>query len=47
MNIDIIPEKINAIYAMGTHFTLMVNEKMYEAKSVIIEIICIGGNKKA
>ncbi len=36
MNIDIISEKINAIYAMGTHFTLMVNEKMYEAKSVII-----------
>ncbi len=36
MNIDIISEKINAIYAMGTHFALMVNEKMYEAKAVII-----------
>jgi thioredoxin reductase (NADPH) len=36
MSIDIVSEKINAVYAMGTHFTLMVNEKMYEAKSVII-----------
>ncbi|AKN32922.1 thioredoxin reductase [Clostridium carboxidivorans P7] len=36
MNIDIVNEKINAVYAMGSHFTLMVNEKMYEAKSVIL-----------
>ncbi|NMM62186.1 NAD(P)/FAD-dependent oxidoreductase [Clostridium sp. P21] len=36
MNIDIVTEKINAVYAMGSYFTLMVNEKMYEAKSVII-----------
>lgn len=36
MNIDIVTEKINAVYAMGSHFTLMVNEKIYEAKSVIL-----------
>lgn len=36
MDINIINEKINAIYAMGDYFALAVNEKMYEAKSVII-----------
>ena len=36
MDISITPERINAIYAMGDYFALMVNEKMYEAKSVIL-----------
>lgn len=35
---DIVPvnERINAIYAMGDYFALMVNEKTYEAKAVIL-----------
>lgn len=36
MDISITPERINAIYAMGDYFALMVNEKMYEATSIII-----------
>lgn len=36
MDISITSERINAIYAMGDYFALMVNEKMYEAKSVIL-----------
>ena len=36
MDINITEEKINNIYAMGDYFALMVNEKMYEATSVII-----------
>ncbi|MDP4143662.1 MAG: NAD(P)/FAD-dependent oxidoreductase [Bacillota bacterium] len=36
MEIAITKERINAVYAMGEYFTLMVNEKMYEAKTVII-----------
>lgn len=36
MGISITNEKINAIYAMGDYFSLMVNEKMYEAKTIII-----------
>ena len=36
MNISITEEKINNIYAMGDYFGLMVNEKMYEATSVIL-----------
>ena len=36
MGIDIVSEKINNIYAMGEYFALMVNEKMYEAKTVIL-----------
>ncbi|ERI95304.1 pyridine nucleotide-disulfide oxidoreductase [Clostridiales bacterium oral taxon 876 str. F0540] len=36
MDISISYERINAIYAMGDYFALMVNEKMYEATSVII-----------
>lgn len=36
MGISITHEKINAIYAMGDYFSLMVNEKMYEAKTIII-----------
>jgi thioredoxin reductase (NADPH) len=36
MGIDIVTEKINNIYAMGEYFALMVNEKMYEAKTIIL-----------
>jgi thioredoxin reductase (NADPH) len=36
MDIRITEEKINNIYAMGDYFALMVNEKMYEATSVIL-----------
>lgn len=36
MNISISYERINSIYAMGDYFALMVNEKLYEAKSVIL-----------
>jgi thioredoxin reductase (NADPH) len=36
MNIQVTYERINSIYAMGDYFALMVNEKMYEAKSVIL-----------
>jgi thioredoxin reductase (NADPH) len=36
MGIKITYERINTIYAMGEYFTLMVNEKMYEATSVIL-----------
>ena len=36
MDITITEEKINNIYAMGDYFGLMVNEKMYEATTVIL-----------
>jgi len=36
MGINLIYEKINAVYAMGDYFSLLVNEKMYEASAVII-----------
>lgn len=36
MNINITFEKINEIYAMGEYFGLMVNEKMYEAKTIVL-----------
>lgn len=36
MDIKITEERINNIYAMGEYFALMVNEKMYEATSIII-----------
>lgn len=36
MEIKITEERINAVYAMGEYFSLMVNEKTYEAKTVII-----------
>jgi thioredoxin reductase (NADPH) len=38
MNIDITVERINNVYDMGDYFTLMANEKTYEATSVIIAI---------
>ncbi|WP_446897957.1 NAD(P)/FAD-dependent oxidoreductase [Clostridium sp. LBM24168] len=36
LDISIITEKINTIYAMGDYFALDSNGKMYEAKSVIL-----------
>lgn len=36
MGIQITEERINNIYAMGDYFALMVNDKMYEAKSIIL-----------
>lgn len=36
MDISITEEKVNNIYAMGDYFALMVNEKMYEATSIIL-----------
>ena len=36
MGIGIINEKINNVYAMGDYFALMVNEKIYEAKAIIL-----------
>lgn len=36
MGIKITEERVNAVYAMGDYFTLMVNEKAYEAKTLII-----------
>ena len=36
MEISISEEKINNIYAMGDYFALMVNDKMYEATSIIL-----------
>lgn len=36
MGIEIVNERINNVYAMGDYFTLMVNEKMYEATTVIL-----------
>lgn len=36
MDITITEEKINNIYAMGDYFAIMVNQKMYEATSVIL-----------
>ena len=36
MGIEITEERINNIYAMGEYFTLMVNDKAYEAKTVIL-----------
>ena len=36
MDIKVTSERVNNIYAMGDYFALMVNEKMYEAKSLIL-----------
>ena len=36
MEINITEERINNIYAMGDYFVLMVNEKVYEAKTIIL-----------
>jgi thioredoxin reductase (NADPH) len=36
MNIPLVYERVNTIYAMGDYFALMVNEKIYEARTVIL-----------
>lgn len=36
MDIEILYERINNVYSMGEYFALMVNEKMYEATTVIL-----------
>lgn len=36
MDISITEERINAVYAMGDYYALMVNEKMYEATTIIL-----------
>lgn len=36
MDISITNERVNNIYAMGNYYALMVNDKMYEATSVIL-----------
>ncbi|MDQ0462092.1 thioredoxin reductase (NADPH) [Clostridium sardiniense] len=36
MGIEIAEDRVNNVYAMGDYFTLMVKDKMYEAKSVIL-----------
>ena len=36
MNIEITVDRINSVYAMGEYFTLMANDKTYEATSVIL-----------
>ncbi|MBU3188547.1 NAD(P)/FAD-dependent oxidoreductase [Clostridium bowmanii] len=36
MGIGIVRERINNVYAMGDYFALMVNEKIYEAKAIIL-----------
>lgn len=36
MGVTITEERVNNIYAMGDYFALMVNEKMYEASTVIL-----------
>lgn len=36
MDIEITEERINAIYAMGDYYALMANEKIFEAKTIII-----------
>lgn len=36
MEIDITEERVNNVYAMGDYYALMVNEKIYEAKTLIL-----------
>ena len=36
MGISIVNERINNVYAMGDYFALMVNDEIYEAKSIIL-----------
>lgn len=38
MGINVVNEKINTIYAMGDYFSLMVNDKVYEATVVILTV---------
>lgn len=36
MEIEIVEERIDSVYAMGEYFTLMVNQNMFESRAVII-----------
>lgn len=36
MEIDITEQRVNNVYAMGDYYALMVNEKIYEAKTLIL-----------
>lgn len=36
MGIEITQERVDSVYAMGEYFAVMVNTKMYEAKSLIL-----------
>jgi thioredoxin reductase (NADPH) len=36
LGIELTYERVNNIYAMGDYFALMVNEKMYEAKALVL-----------
>lgn len=36
MGIEITKEKVDSVYSMGDYFALMVNDKMYEATSIIL-----------
>lgn len=36
LGIELTYERVNNIYAMGNYFALMVNEKMYEAKALVL-----------
>ncbi|KEH96610.1 NAD(P)/FAD-dependent oxidoreductase [Clostridium massiliodielmoense] len=36
MDIEVVQERIDAVYAMGEYFSLMVNDRMYESRSVIL-----------
>ena len=36
LGISILEERVNAIYSMGEYYTALVNDKMYEGKSVIL-----------
>ena len=36
MGIEITEERVNSVYSMGDYFNIMVNDKMYESKTVIV-----------
>lgn len=38
MDINITNERVNAVYAMGEYFTIMVNDKSYESKALILAL---------
>ena len=44
MGIEITKERVNNIYDMGSHFVLMINDKPYNAKTVIIATGVTFGN---
>lgn len=38
LGITILEERVNAIYNMGGHYTAVVNEKMYDGKTVLLAV---------